>query len=395
MKNADQVLVLPCIWNAGIIVTGDADTNAGHVEENLMRSFARASWVVGVLSVMLAADAQSQATVFQNITLREIITGSPIAGRDGIISAYIFPGSPYPFGNLGAGFAVGEVCAPGFDPNQGGVWLSAGQGFGDMIALTPTGSPFLLGQVDPSGKTELCNPQDTDDTWWFGYGNSLNLSPLLAGRFFGNDDELQIPSCSSVPTPEEGILFLERRSADRQGSDLSCQNIDVNFPLRVGTVLICSFRNTWLNAAGQNLQPVLESCERYLACSNVPFGPVVARGLGCAQPSTPPTTPLPTNPPVIACSTQTRNGGDAPETHQVELARTSGTFQFDYNTFTQKDQIRVSYQGQVLLDTGCVGQAATHHLNYIGNSTRVTVEVFPNCEGGSQTDWGWVTYCPQ
>lgn len=343
--------------------------------------------------VLLSAPppAAAQATVIQGLTLREFVN-LPIAGRDGVVSLYIFPGSPYPFGSLGAGFDVNSVCVPGIDPTQGGVWLSAGRGFGDMVAHTPNGSPFPAGAVDPSGKTELCNPQDADDTWWFAYGDSLNNSPLLTGRFFGQDDELQMPTCNFIQEPEEGLIFLERRSKDRQGFDLACQHRDVNFPLRIGTLLICSFKNTWLDAAGNNIQPVLEECQRYLACSNTTLGETINRGNGCGQPT--PGQTLPTNPPVVQCSTQQLAGSDTPETRLVELAKTSGTFQFDFNTQTQKDRIIVSYEGKALLDTGCVGTAATHFLTYLGNDTRVSVEVIPNCEGGSGTAWAWTTHCP-
>jgi hypothetical protein len=84
-----------------------------------MRSLALAL----ALGVILSAEAHGQATVFQNLALREIVA-LPIPGRDGVISFYIYPGSPSPFGNLGAGFAVNSVCAVGPGPNQG-IWLSA------------------------------------------------------------------------------------------------------------------------------------------------------------------------------------------------------------------------------------------------------------------------------
>jgi hypothetical protein len=346
--------------------------------------------------VLLSAPppAAAQAQIFQYLALREIVA-LPIAGRDGVIAAYIYPGSPYPFGNLGQGFAVGSVCAPGPGSNpQNGIWLSAGQGYGDMVAYTPTGSPFPAGQADPPGKTELCNPE-SDDTWWFAYGNSLNNSPLLTGRFFGNDDELQIPTCNVIPTPEEGILFLERRSADRQLFDIACQNRDPNYTLRVGTVLLCSFANTWLDGAGNNLVPVLESCERYLACGSVPFGGNVARGQGCAQTTTTPPQPPPGQPPVVQCSTTQQAGGDTPDTRVVELVKRAGTFQFDFETYQIPDQIIVSYEGQVLLDTGCVGTNGSQQLTYSGNSSQVQVQVIPNCTGGTTgTQWTWTAYCP-
>ena len=426
-------------------------------------------WFLAVLVTMLGlaarpSPAAAQAQIIQSFTLREIVA-LPIAGRDGEWVMYLFPGSPYPFGNLGAGFAVDQVCFPS---DFGGVFLSAGQGFGDMVALTPTGSPFAAGEVDPTGRTELCNPE-ADDVWWFAYGNSLNNSPLLAGRFFGNDDEIQSAACDTVPTPREGIFFLERRSADRQVFDLACENRDPNFPLRLGTALICSFTNTWLDSVGQNLQPLLRSCERYLTCTSAPVGPVVARGLGCGQPTPPPggstasvsvsvtnatggqplsgaavsfpggptqttdaagttiftnvpagapitftatasgfapgsaavtpiagsTTPL-TIPlaPVVTCNDTQVAGGDTPDTRVVDLGQTAGTFQFDFETFSQADQIVVSYEGGILFDTSCVGAGGTQPLSYSGSSTGVTVQVFPNCAGGTGTQWTYTVHCP-
>jgi hypothetical protein len=249
-----------------------------------------------LVSLPSSAQPPQPTQIIHSVTLREMITGSSIQGRDGTWQMYINPGSPYPFGNLGGTHIVDEVCLPTSTPTgPGGVFLSAGQGFGDMVAFTPGGSPFQLGEVDPSGRTELCNPLDTDDTWWFAYGNSLNISPLLTDRFFGNEDTLQIPTCDFLETPVEGVVFLERRSADRQVSDLSCTNRDPNFPLRLGTLLICSFTNTWLDTAGNNIQPILRKCERYLACTNTPFGEVVPPGQLCGQPT--PTTGPPTLPP--------------------------------------------------------------------------------------------------
>jgi hypothetical protein len=215
-----------------------------------------------------------------------MIQGSPSQGRDGFLHAYIIPGSPYPFNNLGLYHQVWEVCAPNPTPQgEAGTFLSAGDGFGDMVALTPGGSPFLLGDTDPTGRTELCNPLDTDDTWWFAYGNSLNISPLLAGRFLGNEDALQIPTCQEIATPVEGLLFLERGSADRQGSDLACSTRDPAYPLRIGTLLNCSFTGTWLAPDGTNLVTELRKCERYLVCSNTTFGPVVPLGQQCGVPT--------------------------------------------------------------------------------------------------------------
>jgi hypothetical protein len=350
------------------------------------------AFILSLGLVLLPAPHPAAAQIIQYFTLREIVA-LPIPGRDGVWAAYIFPGSPYPFGNLGGAHDVSSVCAPGLG-NQSGVWLSAGQGYGDMVAYTPTGSPFPLGSVDPTGKTELCNPE-SDDTWWFAYGNSLNNSPLLTGRFFGNEDLLQIPQCDFIPTPVEGLVFVERRSADRQLYDIACENRDPSYPYRLGTVLICSFTNTWLDPLGQNIQPILRSCERYLACVNTPFGEAIPRGLGCGQPTPGGVVPPGgTPPPVVQCSTTNQQGGDAPDTRLVELAKAAGTFQFDFNTETIQDQIIVTYEGRLLLDTGCVGAMGSHQLTYSGSLTQVQVQVIPNCAGGMHTAWSWTAHCP-
>jgi hypothetical protein len=83
-----------------------------------------------------------------------------------------------------------------------------------------------------------------------------------------------------------------------------------------------------------------------------------------------------------------------PETHVVDLGRASGTFDFSYDTFIQQDRIIVTYQGTTLLDTGCVGAAATQTLTYAGTATTVTVQVNPNCAGGTGTAWQFTVGCP-
>jgi hypothetical protein len=94
------------------------------------------------------------------------------------------------------------------------------------------------------------------------------------------------------------------------------------------------------------------------------------------------------------CGVTTVAGGDVPETHVVDLGRASGTFDFSYDTFIQQDRIIVTYQGTTLLDTGCVGAAATQTLTYAGTATTVTVQVNPNCAGGTGTAWQFTVGCP-
>src|SRR5581483_2542220 len=102
-----------------------------------------------------------------------------------------------------------------------------------------------------------------------------------------------------------------------------------------------------------------------------------------------------TLPSVGRCDEQQVAGGDTADTRNIELGKTSGTATLDYNTFSIKDRIIVSYQGSVLFDTGCVGTSASQPINFAGSSTQLTVEVMPNCEGGTTgTAWQYTVHCP-
>lgn len=98
---------------------------------------------------------------------------------------------------------------------------------------------------------------------------------------------------------------------------------------------------------------------------------------------------------VAQCSSTQNAGADTPDTRSIELGKSSGQFDFSYNTYTQKDQILVKYQGTTLFDTGCVGTSGTKALTYNGSSTQITVQVIPNCAGGSGTAWNYSVACPK
>jgi hypothetical protein len=242
-----------------------------------------------VAGVWPAATA-AQVTILQQFYLQEF---GPFVARTGAWQIYSFPGAPLgiPFG---AGFGVNGLCAPsGF----GGLFLSAGRGFGDLGAVSPW--PFPLGTTlgqDLSGNAlDLCDP-NADEAWWFIYGNSLNLLPggVTGGieRFFGQDDTIVDGFCSVEQTDPEGIFFFARRSRERQAFDIFCSNQTAGqMPIRVGNVLICKFGPpfTWLTPAGAvtgvHTLPLFgfEQCEWYATCSNAPVGEVVPRS-SCAVP---------------------------------------------------------------------------------------------------------------
>ena len=97
---------------------------------------------------------------------------------------------------------------------------------------------------------------------------------------------------------------------------------------------------------------------------------------------------------IAQCSATQNAGGDTPDTRTIELGKPAGTFLFNYQTYSQKDQIIVRYQGNTLFDTGCVGTSGSQSLSYGGTSTQITVQVIPNCAGGSGTAWNYSVSCP-
>jgi hypothetical protein len=97
------------------------------------------------------------------------------------------------------------------------------------------------------------------------------------------------------------------------------------------------------------------------------------------------------------CSTAQTAGGDVPDTRTIDLGKPGGTFVFTYDTQSVKDQMIVRYQGTTLFDSGCVGTLGdkTVSLTYGGTSTQISVQVVPNCAGGtSGTAWSYSVSCP-
>jgi murein DD-endopeptidase MepM/ murein hydrolase activator NlpD len=100
-------------------------------------------------------------------------------------------------------------------------------------------------------------------------------------------------------------------------------------------------------------------------------------------------------PTPVPCNTTQVAGGDTAETRVVQMGKTAGTFDFSYNTYSIRDRIVVSYEGKTLFDTGCVGESGSVNLVYSGASATITVQVIPNCAGGtSGTAWDFRVDCP-
>jgi hypothetical protein len=100
---------------------------------------------------------------------------------------------------------------------------------------------------------------------------------------------------------------------------------------------------------------------------------------------------------VAQCSATQNQGADTPDTRTVELGKTSGTFDFVYETYTVKDQMLVRYEGATLFDSGCVGTdgSKTKSIAYNGKSSQISVQVIPNCAGTNSTGWEYRVNCPK
>lgn len=107
-----------------------------------------------------------------------------------------------------------------------------------------------------------------------------------------------------------------------------------------------------------------------------------------------------TGPPVVhegTCNDVRKAGGDRPEQHNIDIGRSGKTFRFDYQTHSQEDMVIVSQGGQVLFNSGCVGTGTTKSIILKKKSYRpqVTVDIRPNCKGGSGTAWEFKVHCPE
>jgi len=97
---------------------------------------------------------------------------------------------------------------------------------------------------------------------------------------------------------------------------------------------------------------------------------------------------------VKPCNQSGDSGKDTPETNSYNMGKTSGDFSFSYQTYSQKDRIVLLYDGQTIFDSGCVGTGESKWIHFSGKTDVVTVQVIPNCAGGTGTKWDYTIGCP-
>lgn len=107
----------------------------------------------------------------------------------------------------------------------------------------------------------------------------------------------------------------------------------------------------------------------------------------------------PAGPPVIkhgTCNDVRKAGANQPERHIIDLGSGSGTFVFEYETYTEEDQMIVTQGSAALFNSGCVGTEGRRSVQLKkGFGSEVTVDVRPNCAGGTSTRWEFVVHCPR
>lgn len=93
------------------------------------------------------------------------------------------------------------------------------------------------------------------------------------------------------------------------------------------------------------------------------------------------------------CNSATLSGGEGTTVTVHELGQNSGTFQFDYETYSVEDQIIIKYEGNEIFNVGPVGTngVVSTNINYgPGTSTQIEVTVI----GPFGTAWDYTVNCP-
>ena len=98
------------------------------------------------------------------------------------------------------------------------------------------------------------------------------------------------------------------------------------------------------------------------------------------------------------------SGGPRPDSRTFSLGTSKGRFEFDYVPFDVVDRFKITYENQVIFDSGCdittsaEWRQTLHGFNvaFSGTSTYITVDVEPNCANDSRLDthWSYIVHCP-
>jgi hypothetical protein len=233
---------------------------------------------------------------------------------------------------------------------------------------------------------------------------NLRLLMVLAasvGLAFWSAEETAIPSTPPLVSNETRHDFRDQKVGEAATAQLTLQNpraepfdMQGDGKLAAGSFAVDAWACKHLEPNASCTATVTFTPTRMAAYSwsfrltgenGAASAPIVLMGRG-----------MPSVAAISPCSTQQFAGGDTADTRTLEMGKSSGTFQFSYQTYDIADQMIVTYEGKTLLDTGCVARSESVDLRYAGASTQVTVQVKPNCSGASNhTEWTFTVGCPR
>ena len=95
-----------------------------------------------------------------------------------------------------------------------------------------------------------------------------------------------------------------------------------------------------------------------------------------------------------ACNAVVNSGGEAPESISVDLGKSSGSFDFEWNMYDVPDGMAIMYEGKTLFDTGCVSEDGSKLISFSGTSTTIMVNVNSDCTNQGSTSWDFTVNCP-
>ncbi|MBD2453103.1 hypothetical protein H6G80_03315 [Nostoc sp. FACHB-87] len=94
------------------------------------------------------------------------------------------------------------------------------------------------------------------------------------------------------------------------------------------------------------------------------------------------------------CDQEQVSGGQQGDSREIQLTANEGQINISYEMYNVPDRLKVSYEGQTLIDTDFVSGSNKVSAKFKGNSGRVKVEVIGN-KDISTTQWKYTLYCPQ
>ena len=95
---------------------------------------------------------------------------------------------------------------------------------------------------------------------------------------------------------------------------------------------------------------------------------------------------------VAKCPTTQESGGQGTTVLNIDMLRTSGTFQVSYEMYSVPDQLFIKYEGQTIFDTGgLVSGGNSASVNFNGSSSIITVTIYAPNAG---TVWDVHVGCP-